>query len=99
MWEKISVVVLLVANFASISFATLFQFLSKANFEKKKKVDLQLLFLSETDINDLISLQELPIPRYSPLIAKHNYLNHHVHGLDAYIKDFFPVTGTEKRGP
>lgn len=104
MWKKIFVVVLLVTNFASISFAAWFQFLSRPNFEKKKKVDLHLLdakpnplFLSETGINDLISLQELSIPGYSPLIAKHDYLNHHVYGLDTYIKDVFPCDRDEKK--
>lgn len=48
------------------------------------------LFLSETDINASIQLNELTVPNYSLLIVKHDQLNNHGHGLGAYIKGGFP---------
>ena len=49
-----------------------------------------ILALSETGLNSLISNSELNIPGYSPIITKHDPLSRHGHGLGVYIKIGLP---------
>lgn len=49
-----------------------------------------LIFLSETGINNWIPPRDLAVPYYLPLIIKHNHLNLHSQGLSTYIKNRFP---------
>lgn len=63
-----------------------------------QEVKPDLLFISKTEINDSISIQD--ITDYSPLLTKEEPLNRHGHGLGAYITDRFPYCiDTKKEDP
>lgn len=58
------------------------------------------MFISKTEINDSIPIQDITTSGYSPLLTKEQPLNRYGHGLGAYITDRFPYgRDTKKEDP
>ena len=65
-----------------------------SNFESVEEYVLNasphMLALCETGLDSNDMTGHLYIPGYSPIIAKHDHLNRHGHGLGVYVKEGFP---------